>query len=319
MENKRWLAWIIIGILFVVFGVTSYLAVFSDREEEKKKISVIIGESMDERWVIVKEGMEQAASDFGVALNIVLTDRISDPDEQQELLLREIAGGANGIIVEPVAGTGWSEFMSEHQGNVAITLVGSDFVPENVYDCVAPDSYEMGRQLGSALLADSKLGDDNLRIGMLASATPNFAAEQCLKGFLEIIPGDNIIWRMDPDSRLDSDIIRETNLNDINVLVAFESRMTEKMIDISVNGNFDQFPKLYGTGYSEKAIYYLDKGIVTRLVMTNEFNLGYLAVESAATKQSPEGLKYPKFDIYLVDQDNLYDDAFQKILFPLVQ
>lgn len=319
MANKRWIVWIVIAGLFILLAVAGYFALFSDEKIEKKKISVLINESMDDRWVIVKEGMEQAATDYNAELNIVLTDRIANASEQQELILREIEGGTNGIVLEPVAGVGLSNFIAEHQGNVAITLIGSDLTPQNVYDCVAPDSSEMGRMLGRAFMED--IGNDGTepKIGVFASSSPDYAAEQCMKGFMEEIQSDGDIFRVDPDSRLDSEIVREINLQGINVLVAFESRMTEKMVDLVATANFETMPKVYGTGYSQKAIYYLDKGFVTKLVLTNEFNLGYLAVESAATKQSPRGLKYPRMEIYVVDQNNLYDEDFQKILFPIVQ
>ena len=319
MTNRRWIVWTVIGGLFIVLAIAGYLALFSDEKVEKKKISVLLNESMDDRWVIVKEGMEQAATDYDAELNIVLTDRIANSNEQQNLILREIEGGTNGIVLEPVAGVGLSNFIGEHQGNVAITLIGSDLTPQNVYDCVAPDSFEMGKVLGKTFVEDYENSQTKPVIGVFASASPNYAAEQCMKGFMEEIEYSNGVLRFDPDSKMSDEILDEINHEGIDVLVAFESRMTEKLVDFVANAGFESLPRVYGTGYSQKAIYYLDKGIVSKLVLTNEFNLGYLAVESSATKQSPRGLKYPEMEIYVVDRNNLYDEAFQKILFPLVQ
>lgn len=319
MQSKRWSAWILIIMLFAVLAVAGYFAIFSEEKIEKKKISVLINESMDERWVIVKEGMEQAASDYEAELNVVLTDRIKELGEQEELILREIGGGANGIVIDPVSSVGLSNVITEYQGTVAITLMGSDVLPENVYDCVAPDCYEMGIKLGEALKADYEDNPGELKIGVLASASPNYAAEQCMKGFLKIIDGTSIVWRMDPDSRMDSEIVSAIKLNDVNVLVCFESRMTESAVDVIASDEFENSPVIYGTGYSQKAIYNLDKGTVKKLVLTNEFNLGYLAVKSAATKQTPQGISYPPMEIFVVDRNDLYDEALQKVLFPLVQ
>ncbi len=90
---------------------------------------------------------------------------------------------------------------------------------------------------------------------------------------------------------------------------------------ICENRMAEYFPAyLYGVGYSEKAIYYLEKGLVTELVMTNEFNLGYLAVQQVASqfgKHTGKNDVVP--DLLEVNAQNMYSEEMQKVLFPLVQ
>ena len=73
----------------------------------------------------------------------------------------------------------------------------------------------------------------------------------------------------------------------------------------------------------KKTVYYLDKGVIGALVVPNEFNIGYLSA-AAIAGQLREPLssakKQKKCRGFLRSQnDNLYDEENQKILFPIVQ
>ena len=78
---------------------------------------------------------------------------------------------------------------------------------------------------------------------------------------------------------------------------------------------------MYGEGCSEKAVYYLDKGLIQGLIVPNEFHMGYLSMEEIA-KQLLYGAspaQNREIEFLTINKENLYDVESQKILFPIVQ
>ena len=106
----------------------------------------------------------------------------------------------------------------------------------------------------------------------------------------------------------------------VDAIIAMGSYETQKAIDYIVDNRQEGAVKLYGTGYSEKSIYYLDLGVVTFLCLANEFNRGYLCVD-AAYMQLAHGrtVQNTVSEVFAVNRENMYDEEIEKILFPVVQ
>ena len=98
--------------------------------------------------------------------------------------------------------------------------------------------------------------------------------------------------------------------------------MTERVVDyLAENQDMLNQCKLYGIGNSEKVMYYLDRGFIRKLVVPNDFYMGYQSVEELAKKLEYRGESDKNiYTGYLViDRTNLYDETNQKMLFPIVQ
>ena len=76
MTKKNWLAVGIIGGILLLLAVISYFYMTQRKIVQKRvNISVVVYGSTAERWVAFKQGVDQAASDFGGIVNfVVLTE-----------------------------------------------------------------------------------------------------------------------------------------------------------------------------------------------------------------------------------------------------
>ena len=107
-----------------------------------------------------------------------------------------------------------------------------------------------------------------------------------------------------------------------DIIIALDNDGTERMIDvIQAGGDESSDCALYGVGGSEKAVYYLDKGVIRTLVVPNEFKMGYQSMEAIANQlQHQTGqLEDYQVDYLVINKDNMYDKKNQKLLFPIVQ
>ena len=103
-------------------------------------------------------------------------------------------------------------------------------------------------------------------------------------------------------------------------MISLANNDTEKAVDIILS-NDDISWKLYGEGRSEKLVYYLDKGLIQKLVVPNEYYMGYQSMALAAQniRYHVDKTEQSEVEFYIVSKENLYDEETSRILFPTVR
>lgn len=292
------------------------------QEEEHYLVSVIVSDSSSERWITMKQGMEQAAKDCQINLNLVSTGPFLSLGEELAVIRREISNGADGVIVQMVSSEDVYEELEQILEKEAVVLLETDIEPKECFASIVPDNTGIGEALADSIIQDYGIELEGKRIGILGGNQKQIAMQQRLSGFTAHMEEKNaqILWVLD---RSEADDIAEKEASDpVDILVALENAQTEWAVDYlqETQGTF-KFCRLYGEGISEKAVYYLDRGVIASLVVPNEFHMGYLSV-----KEIHRQLSYPttkgessEVDFLVVDKENLYEAENQKILFPIVQ
>ena len=87
-----------LGLMVFVLVMFMFL---EKNEKKQEKISVIIQNSDDSQWAAFKYGAKMAAADKKTEVFVVSTAGSLSVQEEENLIEREIANGASGIIVEP--------------------------------------------------------------------------------------------------------------------------------------------------------------------------------------------------------------------------
>ena len=119
-------------------------------------LSVLLRDT-DNSWTAARQGMELAADELGAELRFLTLTTSNSGEEQEELFLRELEGGADALIVVP----------SDLEGLYAALLQSPKLCPVVTLECamaggaggVSPDNPEVGRQLAQALLEDWEGGE----------------------------------------------------------------------------------------------------------------------------------------------------------------
>ena len=123
-----------LGLMVFVLVMFMFL---EKNEKKQEKISVIIQNSDDSQWAAFKYGAKMAAAD--------------------NLIEREIANGASGIIVEPANGEKTEKMLKEVEKKVPVVLVeslASSDGTETKMPVTGADNYAMGKALAEELLKD---------------------------------------------------------------------------------------------------------------------------------------------------------------------
>ena len=316
---------LLILILVVVIAWASYGMLNAGKEEKTYLVSVIFNDSNSDRWTTMREGLEQAASDNNMELNIVSTGNMQDASEQKAVIQRELDNGAQGIILEPISSSELSDEIADISVNTALILLDTDVQPEDVYATAKSDNQAIGQAIGQAMVDD--LGRDltEKKIGVLCGNQAQSSMQQRLDGLNSIL-GKNQIqteWTLNTMSdNLNEELLKKQVESPVDILVTLGNNETEKAVDYiqTINSSM-QVCLIYGEGCSEKSVYYLDKGVIQSLVVPNEFNMGYQSM-AAIAKQLQYKLssaESTQIDFLVINKNNLYDADNQKILFPIVQ
>ena len=99
-----------LGLMVFVLVMFMFL---EKNEKKQEKISVIIQNSDDSQWAAFKYGAKMAAADKKTEVFVVSTAGSLSVQEEENLIEREIANGASGIIVEPANGEKAEKMLKE--------------------------------------------------------------------------------------------------------------------------------------------------------------------------------------------------------------
>lgn len=321
-RNKLYMGLLVSMILVTIF-YSSYNMLNIGREEMHYSVSVIVEDSSNDRWNAFKEGMNQGAVENQIYLNVVSTGKFASLEEECLIISRELENGADGVIVElcdsdDENGDIWMTVRAEQ-----VVLVETDVKSSQLFTTVMPDYYEMGRKLAEAVLDGQDADPNTVRIGIVAGNQKQMSQQQCLDGFEDVVSerGAQAAWTIQNQGNEDSRVLEECQRqNPANVLAALGNDETELAVDFLL-ANQEMECGLYGIGRSEKAVYYLDKGLIRTLVVPNEYFMGYQSVESLAKKLDAyaASVESTKVDFLAVAKEDLYDEENGMILFPTVR
>lgn len=294
----------------------------SGKEEEPYVVSVILDDSNNDRWMAMKQGLEQGASDFNVRLNVVSTGEFADAEEELALLRREVGNSVDGVIIQMVSSEDVYEELMDILSAEAVVLLETDITPEDFFSYSGSDNAGIGTAIGDRMVEDLGERLSGVRIGLLSGNQHKFSAQQCRTAFLECMEqnGAEVFWELDKASEEQLKSFLEEK--PVDILVALENTETEQAVDYLVNREEETSPiALYGVGASEKLVYYLDRGIIQWLVVPNEYHMGYAGVENIVKQLQPgvSNQERTQADYLVVNKDNMYHEDNQKILFPIVQ
>ncbi len=305
-------------LLWAVFGLVN-----TGGTDEKYPISVVIGESNNDRWIALKQGMEQAAEDYGVDLTIVPTNALYTISSELDLIDKEIEEGAAGIVTAPVSSEGFTEMMEKNGNLVSFAFLDSDIMPEGRYPSVTANNTDVGNALCDAL--KSYLGYDlsGKRIAIAhfyrQRSSSRTRYEILNQGLMDA--GAKVTVLSEDPERMQSELAALLGAGMVDGVVALNSIELEMSIDALLEAGVGGTIPLVGLGYSEKNVYYLDKGVVREIVLPNDFNVGYLSIQSCyfALTEKLSATPGHVVEVYRVTRENMYDEDMEKILFPLAK
>ncbi|MBR1627641.1 MAG: substrate-binding domain-containing protein [Lachnospiraceae bacterium] len=328
ITNKR--VWIgFVAALLLVLAWASYRFFHVRDIGDIQSIPVILSKTSNDPYMLYRRGLEQAAKDYRMKLSFVYADN------KLSALKRALKKETAGIILEPDLDKKLPQMMEEHAMTTRFMLLDSDVEPEGIFPLTAADNRRISVSLMDLIQSDfgeQNLSLDGKRVGLVYFNGKELAVQQRRDKFVNQMDKMGMLLAIEirSQSRMEDKLRSMFSFGGLDLLVALDNPSTEACAHLLNATQPEEIVPLYGEGYSEAVVYFLDKGVVNGLVLPNEFQIGYQAVEQLrqltnadtrrlqtlfnADSHQPEK---ETIDIFKVKKENMFDSEFEKIVFPM--
>lgn len=310
--------------LAVLFGMTALFLISStdlvwkEQETPIYNISVIWNDIRDEYNDNFKKGVKQTFSEWAADVNYVTLYEAGDEMQQMELIEREIANGADAIILFAFE----SESMREHLENsnilTPIICVGADLGSSKQSACVHGDNEANGRLLAERIVSD--MGLERQKVYLLTGQEGRGDIRQLRQGLEQVFTKQKISYSTvdyETQEELAERMKEIYRANRRAVFVSLDVKTQEAVLNATslVDNSACSF---YTAGTTNRILDYISRGKIKAAVVNNEFDLGYLSICTAVELLSGEtAQKDITVQSLLVTKDNVYDKDNAQILFPM--
>ena len=293
----------ILGVLGALVVLTLVIPqLLRDRDEPQLlSLSVLLRDTDNSGWTVARQGMEQAADELGAELRFLTLATQSDSAEQEELMRREVEGGANALIMLP------ANLQSLHDALERLPsycpTVFLEVPPGGGTKTVSPDNWAVGRSLAQTLLEDWDGGPVLLLDNR--AACPEVGAR--LEAALEVLTEAGVPAL--PQERLPDPL-------NAGWVMAFEAGATRQAAEYKEAEGQDF--ALYGVGSSTAITAQLEKGNITAVAAWSDYAAGYLAVQQAVQTVRDRSQTLEPLPFSIIRGEDIYAPENQKLLFPVM-
>ncbi|MGM0884658.1 MAG: substrate-binding domain-containing protein [Bacillota bacterium] len=326
---RKWTLIAVCAILFTVMVAFVVDAGINKLQPQKPHILFVpkTTGSQVEFWEVMRQGVNTAAEEFDVEVQVAGTLTESDIDGQIALLEQAIKDKPQVIIL---AATDYNRIVPVAKRIVAagikLITVDSGLRDGISSSFIATDNYAAGQKAGQLLIDSidqSELGPVAI-LNFVRGSAPAMERERgvrdSLAGYSDIQVLDTLYSDASEERayELTVELLRkEPTLRGVAALnepsaVGAARAIKEKQAVSRV--------KLIGFDSSMEEIAYLEEDVLQATIVQKPFNMGYLAVKAAMDLSADKEVE-PMIDTgsEVITKQNMYDSDKQKLLFPFVE
>ena len=312
--KEPWGANIIILLLITVALWAAYNLLHTGEEKTMPRVSVIVEDSSNERWTAFRLGIDQAAREYGVDVAFIASPEFESAQDQKNLISQEAAGGADALILSLYD----SEMTDIGTNTMKIVFVETDGIRDSSAGsaAVVPSGRKMGEALGEMLLKKSGPAP---YVSVLIGNLLRYSEKEMLQGLTETVEGaGGSILLIETDREYMMTAL--TRSKEADAIAVLEDPLLMRAAELSVS---EERPggRLFGIGCSPSNISYLDRGVISGMIIPNEFTMGYqsLAQLSRCLSNDIPVMKDIEIGFSGVLTEEVHDPENEKLLFPVVQ
>lgn len=318
-----------ISIVLFLLLLLSFVLLLSDtlwnkKDKEIYNISIITGGKNSESLMIMKQGIDQAASEMNVNISFLTLSEENNVEEQKQLIEREIKNGADAIIISPVDYEKMAEPIEIAMKKKPIILVESSIKSKYSIPSISCNNYKLGISLGEEVIKNNNMVSN---IAIIKNNLECSSLKERYDGFMSVMSNTNnhcTFWEFSSEEQGNyyNQARKLLKSNDIDVVVTFDAGILETISqakkDLDINSE-KAYIEIYGTGSTSKIISFLEDKIINATAMQNEFNLGYLGVKTAVYKINGKDIGNSNISSTVINAKNMYSKENQRLLFPFIR
>lgn len=323
MTRKKVLAFILVLLAFVVcFAILNRDRIFEKKQTAPYEISVITRGKNSESWTTIKQGIDQAAKDLNCEVSFVSLSKQNNTAEQIALMQREMENGAQAIVISPVNSKDLEQPIARVCQRIPVIAVESTVDTMKDLPYISSDNFQLGSALAHKMLLNNS---SRRKIAILRNSLDCSNIHQRYLGIITALNATkNRIeyWDIPDDPQEAYDTAKGMLQNSsASTLIALDGSTLESVgkaeRDLLKTGS--KQVEIYGIGRTNMVVSMLEDNIISAIGVENEFNLGYLSVQSAVNHIAGAKDGSMKINYAIVEEKNMYNSDNQRLLFPFVR
>ena len=291
------------------------------RTNQIRQVSMIVYGSDSARWENLRQGAELACENEDAELTLVTMSSEKNAQEQIELIQREVAGGADALLIAACDSVALGEYIADSGISIPVVFVENAVDTQGKVNCVSADDYQMGVAIGQEIMARE---NPIVKVAIISDGTQRGSVqsrEQGLRDTIEPYVSRIVTWKRyeNEENMLTRKFLQRAMLEEaVDVVVALDNDTADALMEAL--DNLNRKTKVYAISTSSESVYYLDQRKIKALEYQEEYGIGYIGAQmilnekDALKKYSADDIKYR-----VVNHDNMYEEENQTLLFPFVQ
>lgn len=272
--KKSGRTFVIIELLLAAFAILCIVMMVRSRSTpEKKKIAVIVEDSENDIWSMLKEGTQEAAKEKNVDIRFVTTGTFENAADEIDAVDDAVRDGCDGLLIYPVNERVVQQ-LKKRKYHIPVLLM----ITDSEYDVrsINCDPVDTGRNLAQMIIDNS----GSMRtIGIITDRRYSRIVRQ-VKAEIDKVLKPEGYRESFIVNKADEDYIRN-HRTDVLLCLDEEAITTASSL---VSENKIPGTTVYGCGFSPKDIYQLDMENIKGLAYLDIFKVGYYGVSEIADR-----------------------------------
>jgi ribose transport system substrate-binding protein len=272
-------------------------------------------------WASVREGIQAGAADFGFAASLGAPKEEIYVEEQIALVRQAVSARPSAIVLAATDVDRLVDPVREaRRAGIHVVLVDSFISTRDAEAEVGTDNEEAGKRCGEALLRAVAPGS---KVAVLSYVKGSSTAIGRERGLLSAL-GDRVVVVGTSYSGSDADTAYEQTRALLarpdrpKGIAALNLPTTVGAARALAESGRQGEVALVGFDNSAEIVKFIERGVIRSIVIQQPFNMGYLSMKSVRDLlDGRQGLGFINTGSVVVDRDNMFSPANQKLLFPV--
>lgn len=303
-KSEKFAFVIVTALLVILLGFIVIRTVTGPNAVRVYRVSILTDDVQGDYSANVLKGLDRAARDYNIDLQVIALHSGMTTEQQKSSLERELEADTDAIIINLQQNPSLSEQLDLSAITVPIISLGTVWDGSSSIRSISTDDAAMGRMLAREMLADG------VKSCAIRASLDNARIHLREQGFIEVMKEAGIPYT----SEWEPDSVAWGQFSTGQAVAALDEPTLEQL----VGQRLTMLPALYGIGYTNALLSYLESGTIRRLIVEDDYAMGYLALQSAVDAIENHGKVYERIlDCYIADAEHLYSEPLRHILFPI--
>lgn len=310
---------ILLILLMAILAYLTGIGMVNGSEDDHVEIAVIAQSKYGYQWELLAQGAKAAASEYGTDIQIYAPDYEKDVEAQRYLIEMAIENEVDAILIAPIDYVAVENSLKQAlDNNILVMNMVLPSTVEAPMPYIGTNHYRSGKEMGQRLI--EQIGTRG-KIGIIIERTD--VLEQRKKGLMDVFSAYPDLQTLTIENTLADEFsaarIAKTMMDyneDLVAIIGLNSTITQG-ICLTLDKDSRTLP-IYGFGFSDELVKYLDLDLIKSNMIENHFGIGYYAASSAIQQLQGKTTKvYRYIDGLIVDKQNMYNEDIQKVIFEL--